>query len=64
MSKSAVVVVLIVLVILIVMLDMANAVPIPRVQIRADMMLFHKSVLVEVQFVTLTRFVLVTKMRV
>jgi len=60
----AIVVVVNVLVILIVMLDMANAVHIPRVQIRADMMLFHKSVLVVVQFVTLTRFALVTKMSV
>lgn len=61
---SVTVVVLNVLVILTVMPDTPNAVRMPRVQIRTDILLFHKCVLVEVPLVTLTRYVMVTKMSV
>jgi len=47
-----------------VMLGMVNAVCMPLVQIRADILLIGKIVLVEGQFVMLTRFAPVTKINV
>jgi len=63
-SMSAIAVGLNVVATLTVMLDTVNAVYMPLVQIRPDILLIGKIVLVEGQFVMLTRFAPVTKINV